>query len=245
MLTSPGYKESKRGLVEDSCILLHLDHVVLKAEFTSVPEPRGLVIFATGSGSARHSPRNRYVAESLRTRAGFATLLVDLLARGETAQIGNARSAANDVQLLSQRLIAATDWVRSAFHVQDLPIGYLGASTGAAAALVASAERPEVTAGVSRGGRPDLGEDVPERVLAPTLFIAGREDESILEVNRAAQRRLGTTSELAIVPGASYLFEEPLALDDVARHASIWFERYLREMPERSGVAVRGDVAAR
>jgi putative phosphoribosyl transferase len=245
MLTSPGYKEAKRGLVEDSCILLHLDHVILKAEFTSVPEPRGMVIFATGSGSARHSPRNRYVAESLRTRAGFATLLVDLLARGETAQVGNAQSAANDVQLLSRRLIAATDWVRSAFHVQDLPIGYLGASTGAAAALVASTERPEVTAVVSRGGRPDLADDVLERVVAPTLFIAGREDNSILEVNRVAHRRLGGTSELTIVPGASYLFEEPHALDDVARHACDWFQRYLREMPERSGVSVRGDVAAR
>jgi dienelactone hydrolase len=245
MLMSPGYKESKRGLVEDSCILLHLDHVVLKAEFASVPEPRGMVIFATGSGSARHSPRNRYVAESLRTRAGFATLLVDLLARGETAQFGGAQTAQTDVHLLARRLIAATDWVRSAFHVQDLPIGYLGASTGAAAALVASTARPEVTAIVSRGGRPDLAGDVLDRVVAPTLFIAGPEDNAILEVNRAAQRRLGAASELAIVPGASYLFEEPHALDDVARHACDWFHRYLREMPERSGVLVRGEVAAR
>lgn len=234
--------------MEDSCIQLHLDQVVLNAEFTSVPEPRGVVIFATGSGSARHSPRNRYVAEALRSRAQLSTLLVDLLSRGETLHGAHPQpqKPGLGIEALADRLVSATNWVRSAFHLEDQPVGYLGASSGAAAALIASTRQPDVAAVVSRGGRPDLAGELLKQVLAPTLLIAGREDEALLEVNRAAQRHLAGPSELVIVPGTSYLFEEPKALDEVASHACCWFERYLRPVPERSEVSsVRGERLAR
>lgn len=231
------HQDSERGSVEDSRILLHLDHVVLQAEFTSVPDPRGVVIFATGSGSGRHSPRNRYVAECLRSQASLATLVVDLVVRGETSP--GPTKFAPDVRLLADRLIAATDWVHDALDLPNVPLGYLGVSVGAAAALIASVARPEIGAIVSRGGRIDLAEDVLDKVTAPTLLIAGREDATVLDVNRTAQERLAAVSELLVVPGASYLFEEPRALDQVASSACSWFQRYL-QLPERSEVLAAG-----
>jgi pimeloyl-ACP methyl ester carboxylesterase len=186
-----------------------------------VPDaPRGLVLFAHGSGSSRHSPRNRQVAQAL-DRRSLATLLLDLLTEAEERD----RTNVFDIELLSARLIAATRWAQAA---AELPIGYFGASTGAAAALSAAAELgPRIAAVVSRGGRPDLaGERLPA-VTAPTLLIVGGRDEVVLKLNRKAEELLGAYSELAVVPGATHLFEEPGALEQVAALAGGWFERYL------------------
>jgi pimeloyl-ACP methyl ester carboxylesterase len=186
-----------------------------------VPDaPRGLVLFAHGSGSSRHSPRNRQVAQAL-DRRSLATLLLDLLTEAEERD----RTNVFDIELLAARLIAATRWAQAA---AELPIGYFGASTGAAAALSAAAELgPRIGAVVSRGGRPDLaGERLPA-VTAPTLLIVGGRDEVVLELNRKAEELLGAYSELAVVPGATHLFEEPGALEQVAALAGGWFERYI------------------
>jgi pimeloyl-ACP methyl ester carboxylesterase len=178
-------------------------------------QARALVVFAHGSGSSRHSSRNRKVAEALRERS-LATLLLDLLTREEERDRANVF----DIELLAARLVAATEWCHE--H-RPLPVSYFGASTGAAAALWAAAELGErITAVVSRGGRPDLaGERLPA-VSAPTLLIVGERDELVLELNRKAQHRLRATSELAVVPGATHLFEEPGALEQVALLAAEW-----------------------
>jgi len=190
-----------------------------------------IALFAHGSGSSRFSPRNRFVAESL-NRAGLATLLFDLITLAEEAD--DARLHRFDIDLLAQRLVRATDWVSSRPETRELRIGYFGASTGAAAALVAAAERPSlVGAVVSRGGRPDLAGEALGRVKAPTLLIVGSEDHQVLELNRGAQRRLGGASDLAVVPGASHLFEEPGALEEVALLAAVWFGRHLVPAPSR------------
>jgi pimeloyl-ACP methyl ester carboxylesterase len=178
-------------------------------------QARALVVFAHGSGSSRHSSRNRKVAEALRERS-LATLLLDLLTREEERDRANVF----DIELLAARLVAATEWCHE--H-RPLPVSYFGASTGAAAALWAAAELGErITAVVSRGGRPDLaGERLPA-VSAPTLLIVGERDELVLELNRKAQHRLRARSELAVVPGATHLFEEPGALEQVALLAAEW-----------------------
>jgi putative phosphoribosyl transferase len=189
------------------------------------PSARAIVLFAHGSGSSRFSPRNRFVAETL-NRAGFTTLLFDLLTPEEDAD--QARRRRFDITLLAERLIAMTDRVAADPATASLRIGYFGASTGAAAALVAAAERPSlVGAVVSRGGRPDLAKEALERVEAPSLLIVGGEDRQVLELNRWAQRRLRAASELIVVPGASHLFEEPGALEEVARLAAGWFAVHL------------------
>jgi pimeloyl-ACP methyl ester carboxylesterase len=185
------------------------------------PGARGLVMFAHGSGSGRLSPRNQLVARALR-ETGLATLLFDLLTEQE------APGARFDIDLLTRRLLGATDWIRQSRAAAVLALGYFGASTGAAAALRAGAERrSSIGAIVSRGGRPDLAGDVLERVTAPTLLIVGERDEVVVELNRAASERLGGHRELAIVPCATHLFEEPGALEEVARLAARWFRRYL------------------
>jgi len=189
------------------------------------PEAQGIVLFAHGSGSSRLSPRNRFVAEAL-NRDGLATLLFDLLSQAEEAE--ESRLLRFDIPLLARRLINATDWVSGRSETRGLRIGYFGASTGAAAALVAAAERPfVVSAVVSRGGRPDLAGDALGRVAAPTLLVVGGEDRPVLELNRWAQRRLRVPTELAVIPGASHLFEEPGALEEVARLAAAWLGRHL------------------
>jgi len=175
------------------------------------------------------------MAEFLRTHAGVSTLLVDLLAPDELGSHETARKLAFEVDLLAERLVVVTDWALD-FEKFDGPIGYFGASTGAAAALLASTQRREVMAVVSRGGRPDLAVGALEKVTAPTLFVAGREDRAVLDLNRTAHACLSGTSELLIVPGASYLFEEPRALEEVAKNASAWFERHLSVAPEHSAV---------
>lgn len=189
-----------------------------------LPDPaRALVMFAHGSGSSRHSPRNRHVARSLNGR-GLATLLLDLLTLEEEADRANVF----DVALLAGRLVAATGWVRTESRIGRLPVGYFGASTGAGAALWAAAELgEEIGAVVSRGGRPDLAAARLPEVRAPTLLIVGGHDEIVIELNRQARNRLAAPSEIAIVPGATHLFEEPGALEEVSRLAGEWFQRHL------------------
>jgi putative phosphoribosyl transferase len=188
--------------------------------------PRGagaVVVFAHGSGSGRHSPRNQYVAQFLE-EAGLGTLLVDLLEDAEA----DDRSKVFDIGLLAGRLQSAADWLASQPETKGLRLGYFGASTGAGAALLAAARAPEsVGAVVSRGGRPDLAGDALTRVTAPTLLIVGSNDEIVLELNREAFGRLTCNRQLDIVPGATHLFPEPGALEEVARLAREWFLHYL------------------
>lgn len=197
-----------------------------------VPESsRGIVVFAHGTGSSRHSPRNRYVAEALR-EAGLATLLMDLLTLDEEAADARTGHLRFDIDLLAERLVAATDWLAFGPRTDRLAIGYFGASTGAGAALVAAAERPDlVRAIVSRGGRPDLANAALERVKAPTLLIVGSHDEPVIDMNRAAMAHMRAPVRLEIVPGASHLFEEPGTLQTVAALAREWFAHHLGASP--------------
>jgi dienelactone hydrolase len=194
----------------------------------AIPErAAGVVLFAHGSGSSRHSPRNRYVAEVLQ-RAGLGTLLMDLLTRQEEIVDERTRHLRFDIGLLAARLVGAIDWLIEQPATADLPIGLFGASTGAAAALCAAAARPErVAAVVSRGGRPDLAGDALPRVQAPTLLIVGANDFQVIQLNQSAQRQLRATNELVLVPGATHLFEEPGTLAQAADLARDWFVRYL------------------
>ncbi len=204
-------------------VLLHLGAAELHGDLTVPPAAYGLVIFAHGSGSSRHSPRNRTVARMLND-AGLATLLFDLLSESESAQ----RELVFDIALLADRLQEVTQWALQDHATRNLPIGYFGASTGAAAALRATAEvGAAVHAVVSRGGRPDLARDHLAGVRAPTLLIVGSLDRDVLELNRRAAARLGCPHSLAVVEGATHLFEEEGALESVARLAADWFETYL------------------
>jgi len=188
---------------------------------------RAIVVFAHGSGSGRHSPRNRYVADVLRT-AGLATLLVDLLTQDEDVIDQATAELRFDIDLLAERVGGVTDWLAAQGTTAALPIGYFGASTGAAAALIAAVDRPEtVRAIVSRGGRPDLALPVLARIRQPTLLIVGGADEVVIDLNRRALAELGGIKRLVIVPGATHLFEEPGALEQVAALASQWFGQYL------------------
>lgn len=193
-----------------------------------VPEgAQGVVLFAHGSGSGRHSPRNRYVARVLR-EAGLATLLIDLLTLDEEEVDLRTRHLRFDIGLLAQRLVGATDWLVENPQTQGMRIGYFGASTGAGAALVAAAKRPdEVGAIVSRGGRPDLAGDALPLVKAPTLLIVGGNDVPVIGMNEEALAQMRAEKRLEIVPGATHLFEEPGTLEEVARLAADWFVRYL------------------
>ncbi len=225
------------GKAENSGVHIPAGEVVLEGDF-GVPEAaRGVVLFAHGSGSSRHSPRNRYVAQVLR-QAGLATLLFDLLTLEEESVDVRTAQLRFDIELLAQRLLLATDWVVKQPEVQGLTIGYFGASTGAAAALVAAAEAPHhLGAVVSRGGRPDLAGPALARVQAPTLLIVGGEDAQVIDLNRQAMEQLRCNKRLEIVPGATHLFEEPGTLEEVARLARAWFEAHLGERRERPPVA--------
>jgi dienelactone hydrolase len=194
----------------------------------AVPEAAiGIVLFAHGSGSSRHSPRNRYVAEVLQ-QAHLATLLMDLLTKEEDAIDQYTRQFRFDIDLLSDRLVGAIDWLGQNVQTRELPIGLFGASTGAAAALRAAAERPAVTrAVVSRGGRPDLAGEALRRVQAPTLLIVGAEDAQVIALNAAALEQIPAEKQLVLVPGATHLFEEPGTLAAAARLARDWFVRHL------------------
>jgi len=200
--------------------------IFLDADLSIPRETGGLVLFAHGSGSGRHSTRNRAVAARLNT-LHMATLLADLLTADEERVDIRTAALRFDIPMLTRRVVQLIDWARSEPRLEKLPCGLFGASTGAAAALDAAAARPEATAAVvSRGGRPDLASHI-EFVRAPTLLIVGGDDTEVLEMNREALRRMTAPSHLEVVPGATHLFEEPGALETVASVAGEWFERYL------------------
>jgi putative phosphoribosyl transferase len=207
--------------------------VTLEADVV-VPEPAlGVVLFAHGSGSGRHSPRNRYVAGELQ-KAGLATVLADLLTPQEEQVDAQTGALRFDISLLGERLVALTDWLVTQERTADLGVGLFGASTGAAAALVAAAKRPaSVGAAVSRGGRPDLAGGLLRLVRQPVLLMVGERDPTVLDLNRRAMQELGGETTLAIVPAASHLFEEPGALEQVARLAREWFLDHLQPVPRR------------
>jgi putative phosphoribosyl transferase len=208
-------------------VTLVLGKVSLDGDLCLPEGMKGLVVFAHGSGSSRHSPRNRFVAEVLRD-SGLGTLLFDLLTPTEEAEDIRTARLRFDISLLARRLVSATDWLMRNESTRGLKLGYFGASTGAAAALFAAAERPGVVAAVvSRGGRPDLAMEVLDRVSAPTLLIVGGEDLPVIEMNRAALAGLRVEKKLVIVPGASHLFEEPGTLERVADYAKDWFSFHL------------------
>ena len=199
----------------------------IEADLRLPARATGLVIFAHGSGSSRFSSRNRAVAESLESN-GFATLLLDLLTRAEEAVDVYTREHRFDIERLGTRVVLATDWAQKRDDLRSLPIGCFGASTGAAAALIAAADRPDaVRAVVSRGGRPDLANGALAGVRAPTLLIVGGDDEPVIEMNRDAMRQMTAIVELQIVPGATHLFEEPGTLERVMELAAGWFRRHL------------------
>jgi dienelactone hydrolase len=211
----------------EELIRIATSSIVLAASLVLPADARGIVLFAHGSGSSRFSPRNRFVARRL-SEARLATLLADLLTTEEEMADAQGALLRFDIDLLAGRLIGATDWLRERPDTRHLPIGYFGASTGAAAALVAAAARPDaVRAIVSRGGRPDLAGSALALVRAPTLLIVGGNDPDVLDLNRGALAELRVEKRLEIVPGASHLFEEPGALEEVARLAREWFERHL------------------
>jgi pimeloyl-ACP methyl ester carboxylesterase len=211
----------------DQIIHIPANGVNLEGALVIPPHAQGIVLFAHGSGSSRHSPRNNFVAEVLHT-ADMGTLLIDLLTREEDSVYENRF----DIDLLTWRLERATQWLTDQPQTASLPVGYFGASTGAAAALQAAATfGSSIGAVVSRGGRPDLAMAALDRVESPTLLIVGGRDEIVLDLNKKAYRRLKAEKHLAIVPGASHLFEEAGTLYEVARLAADWFHRYLRSTP--------------
>jgi dienelactone hydrolase len=218
-------------------IPLATNGVVLHGDLTLPSGTRGIVLFAHGSGSSRLSPRNRMVAGWLQS-AGFGTLLLDLLPPREAVLDEATDQYRFDIGRLADRLVGATEWLAAQPAARALPLGYFGASTGAAAALVAAARQPGVVSAiVSRGGRPDLAGRLLAQVTAPTLLIVGGSDQLVLRLNREALEQLGTSHrELVVVPGTTHLFEEPGALEQVAELGRRWFAHYLRQ-PERAGGA--------
>ncbi|HUQ04772.1 MAG TPA: alpha/beta family hydrolase [Kofleriaceae bacterium] len=195
----------------------------VEGDLVTVDRSHGTVIFAHGSGSSRFSPRNRHVARALQSR-GLSTLLVDLLTIEEERSERVTRHLRFNVDMLARRLVGVTAWLMTMPAHASMPIGYFGASTGAAAALIAAAHAPtQIAAIVSRGGRPDLAGDSLPAVRAPTLLVVGGSDTDVLVLNRRAQSAIRTTAQLEVIPGATHLFEEPGALDRVARVASEWF----------------------
>jgi pimeloyl-ACP methyl ester carboxylesterase len=214
--------------VYEESVTITAGGVQLAGDLTIPPATRGIVLFAHGSGSSRHSTRNRFVARTLND-GGLATLLFDLLTSEEEDIDRVTAHLRFDISLLAERLVAASDWTADQQETRSLPIGYFGASTGGGAALVAAAERPELArAVVSRGGRPDLAGAALARVQSPTLLIVGGLDTPVIDMNRSAMgQMLNAPVELEIVPGAGHLFEEPGALERVAALALGWFQRKL------------------
>jgi putative phosphoribosyl transferase len=228
----------------ERAIEIPLGDVTLHGDLAVPAEPRGLVLFAHGSGSSRRSPRNRYVAGVLQ-QAQIATLLFDLLTSAEEQVDAHTAELRFDIEMLASRLGQATDWVLGfpdfnpdgRVTPDDIRIGYFGASTGAAAALIAAASHPDIAAVVSRGGRTDLAGEALPRVTAPTLLIVGGDDDVVIGMNKTARAKMTAETRLEIVPGASHLFEEPGTLEEVARLARMWFEEHL-------GRKVASDYAA-
>jgi len=217
--------------------------VALEGNLAVPKDARGVVLFAHGSGSSRHSPRNQFVAEELQT-GGLATLLVDLLTADEEAVDARTRRLRFDIGLLAERLVGAIDWLARQPETSGLRVGLFGASTGGGAALVAAAERPQaVAAVVSRGGRPDLAGEALPLVRAPTLLLVGEYDDPVIEYNERAMARMHAPVKLEIVPWATHLFEEPGALEKVARLARDWFARHLASAPGRAAGASDEQIA--
>ena len=204
--------------------LVHIpaNQAVIEGALRVPPAPCGIVLFAHGSGSSRHSPRNNFVARVLNEH-GMATLLMDLLTTEEDSDY----ETRFDIMLLTGRLVTATTWVREQSKVKELPVGYFGASTGAAAALKAAVVEKSVGAVVSRGGRPDLAGTDLDKVTSPTLLLVGSHDYGVIELNEDAFSQLQGIKELVLIPGATHLFEEPGALEQVAAQAADWFHRHL------------------
>jgi dienelactone hydrolase len=212
---------------EEKIVRIPAGDVLLEGNLGLPEGATGIVLFAHGSGSSRHSPRNRYVAEELRSE-GLGTLLMDLLTQSEEAYDLRTGELRFDIDFLSQRLIDAIDWLEDNEETMRLNIGLFGSSTGAAAAFVASVLRPKtIKAVVSRGGRPDLAEEYLSQVRSPSLFVVGGYDYTVAEINRRAFNQLDVEKNIAVVSGATHLFEEPGALEEVARLAKNWFVRYL------------------
>jgi putative phosphoribosyl transferase len=218
-------------MASNLAVTFEADGVTLPGDLVLPDEARGIVVFAHGSGSSRLSPRNKAVASGL-TRAGFGTLLFDLLTLDEERTDARDAALRFDIALLSRRLTGAIGWLDEQAVTRGSPLGLFGASTGAAAALATAARRPgQVRAVVSRGGRPDLAGQYLRSVWQPTLLIVGEHDPQVIELNRQAMRRLPSEARLEIIPGASHLFEEPGTLDQVARLATEWFSQHLRPAP--------------
>src|SRR5207247_7825494 len=219
---------TKTAIAEARYVYIRSGAVQLQGDLNISAGARGVVLFAHGSGSSRHSPRNQFVARTIR-EAGVGTLLFDLLTAEEEAVDIHTRHLRFDIGLLADRLIDATDWIKGEFDY--LSVGYFGSSTGGGAALVAAAEVGDrVGAVVSRGGRPDLAGDALPKVKSPTLLIVGGLDYPVIELNQEALARLRCEKELKIVPGATHLFEEPGTLEEVARLAADWFGRHLHSV---------------
>ena len=222
----PG-RESKQNGIENE-VSIECRHALLEGTLVVPERSVGIVLFAHGSGSSRRSPRNRYVAQVLQSQ-GIATLLFDLLTRAEESVDEFTGKLRFDIPFLAERLIGATHWVMQRADLQSLAIGYVGASTGAGAALVAASRLPDVVrAVVSRGGRPDLAGNALRSVVVPTLLIVGGNDDPVIGMNQTALARLKCPEKkLVVIPGATHLFEEPGTLEEVAHIAAGWFTQYL------------------
>jgi putative phosphoribosyl transferase len=224
---APTTRATPENLYKTTSVQIQAGQVLLDGDLTVPQGAKGIVLFAHGSGSSRFSPRNRRVAQVLQ-EGGLATLLFDLLTPSEEEIDMRTRQFRFDIELLAKRLVTTTDWLLHQPEVQHLKVGYFGASTGAAAALIAAAQRSGVVAAVvSRGGRPDLAMPVLSQVKAPTLLIVGGNDQPVIHMNEEALAQLHIDAKLEIVPGASHLFEESGTLDIVARLACDWFRRHL------------------
>lgn len=209
-------------------IQLQTPDAILKGDLCIPQNPTGIVLFAHGAGSSRQSPRNKFVAEILQ-QENFATLLMDLLSDDEDRRDTFTGELRFDIPMLAKRVDIAIKWLLNDNRTAMLPIGCFGASTGAAAALVASIKFPDtISAIVSRGGRPDLADNFLQEVTAPTLLIVGSQDPQVLELNQMALKKLKSRKKLVIVPGATHLFEEPGKLDEAAQHAKTWFLQHLK-----------------
>src|SRR5437588_5143580 len=226
---------TKTAVAQAKDVEIRSGAVQLSGDLSIPVGAQGLVLFAHGSGSSRHSPRNQYVARVIR-EAGVGTLLFDLLTREEESVDIYTRHLRFDIGLLAERLVAATNWLKRTSELERLRVGYFGSSTGGGAALVAAAEvGDQIGAVVSRGGRPDLAGAALPRVKAPTLLVVGGYDEPVIKLNQEAYAQLRCEKELQIVPNASHLFEEPGTLEEVARLAAEWFQRHLQAWSSAAG----------
>lgn len=225
-------KDSAHGGVRQrvsESVVIPIETIELAGDLVIPAAAPGIVVFAHGSGSSRHSPRNRFVAGQIQS-VGLATLLFDLLTAAEEREDEVSAQLRFDIGLLTHRLVAATRWLLQQDLTRELGLGYFGSSTGAAAALVAAAElKHTIQAVVSRGGRPDFAGDALSQVTAATLFIVGENDEGVLGLNWSAYGRLTAEKQFKVVPGATHLFEEPGALAEVATHATAWFSHHLKQ----------------